>query len=233
LPRTELTVERFATWIALNDRLDGLAWGVARRVEGPIQVQVQVLTSLVEGLHRRRKQYGQSKFPDATGGALDRIKKAARRGAVDKSSSEKKLDPEKVRKAVMAAVSRMEDVDYVERAEAVIAEVCSVVPEIAESVADLPSRLTKARNDFAHQLEQDEAREPFAERVLRWLVVTNVTSWLLRGLLLLWAGVEPEVLHARFLDSQRFGFFRANTAQHVRELGWELPSDEPEPEDPT
>jgi hypothetical protein len=66
VPREELTVERFAKWIPLNDTLDGLAWGVATPVEGVLQVQVQVVTSLVEGLHRRLP-YQQSKFPAATG----------------------------------------------------------------------------------------------------------------------------------------------------------------------
>jgi hypothetical protein len=55
-------------------------------------------------------------------------------------------------------------------------------------------------------------------------VVTNVTQWLLRGLLLLHAGIEPNVLHDGYLAHRRFAFFRANTAQHVKELGWELSS---------
>jgi hypothetical protein len=46
LPREELTVERFAKWIALNDRLDGLAWAVPDPVKGAVQAQVQVVTSL-------------------------------------------------------------------------------------------------------------------------------------------------------------------------------------------
>ncbi len=64
LPRTELTVERFAKWIALNDTFDGLAWAVARRMDVPIQLQVQLITSLVEGFHRRlTPPRDQKRFP--------------------------------------------------------------------------------------------------------------------------------------------------------------------------
>jgi hypothetical protein len=230
LRHEELTVERFANWIALNDRLDGLAWGVARPVEGVLQVQAQVVTSLVEGLHRRLP-YAQSKFPDASRGSLDRVKQAARRAAADKAEAEQNLDPQQIRKAVKNSVAHMEDVDYAQRAEVVVAKVCSVVPEISESVADLPARLSNVRNDFAHQLPQDEAKEPLEVRYRRWLVAARVTPWLLRGLLLLHAGIEPQALRNGYLQYELFAFYRANTAQLVRELGWELPSDQPAPQD--
>jgi hypothetical protein len=42
-------------------------------------------------------------------------------------------------------------------------------------------------------------------------------------LLLLRAGVDAKTLRDGYLASNRFEHFRANTAQHVKELGWELP----------
>jgi len=124
---------------------------------------------------------------------------------------------------VMKAVSRFEDVDYSQRATDVVTEVCGVVPEIAESVADLPRRLTKARNEMAHHIRPDEKKDSLEIRYRRWSVVVNVTLWLLRGLLLLHAGIEPHVLRDGYLANGCFAFFRANTARHVRELGWKLP----------
>jgi ApeA N-terminal domain 1/Apea-like HEPN len=223
LPREVLTVERFAKWIALNDKLDGLAQVVANPKTGTLQERVLVATPLVEGLHRRLP-YQHLKFPSASKNALDRIEQVARRAAREKAETEQNLDPEEVREAVMNAVSHFEDVDYLQRAADVVTEVCGVVPEIAESVADLPRRLTEARNELAHHLVPDEEKDPLAMRVLRWIVISNVTPWLLRCLLLLRAGIEPQVLRQRLLMYQRFWFFRANTAQHVKELGWELPS---------
>jgi len=58
---------------------------------------------------------------------------------------------------------------------------------------------------------------------LEWLVVSEAIACLLRALLLLRVGIDPALLRRRFLDFQRFGFFRANTAQDVSELSWELP----------
>jgi hypothetical protein len=97
------------------------------------------------------------------------------------------------------------------------------MPEIAESIPDLPRRIKKARNDLAHHLAR-KGPAPLRIRALEWLVVAEATLWLLRCLLLLRADFDPATLRERLLLFQRFGFFRANTAQHVRELGWNLPS---------
>jgi hypothetical protein len=225
LRREELTVERFAKWIPFNDRLDGLASVVARPIKAPLQTQVLVVTPLVEGLHRRMpKTFEQSKFARASPSVLKRIKEASRRAAGVTATNRRNLDPQQVHVAVMDSVSHFDDVDYVQRATDLVTTVCAVIPEIAESVADLPGRLTKAHHEMAHQLPLDEEKEPLEVRNLRWLVVVNITPWLLRGLLLLEAGIDPSVLHDRYLAYGRFLYFRANVAQFVRELGWELPS---------
>jgi hypothetical protein len=229
LSREELTVDRFAKWIPLNDTLDGLASVVARPIEGFLQTQVLVVTSLVEGLHRRlAKTFRQSKFPNASNKAVERIKQAARRAAKDQAAGEKNLPPQKVRDAVKDAVGHFDDVDFLERAADVVRKVCAVIPEIAESIDidDLATHIKDARNEMAHQIPQNHQKEPLEVRHLRWLVVAQVTPWLLRGLLLLGAGIEPSVLHDRHLANNRFVHFRANAAQLVSELGWELPSTE-------
>jgi len=122
----------------------------------------------------------------------------------------------------MNVVSHFDDVDYSQRVADVVVEVCAAVPEIAASVADLPARMTRARNDLAHQLVYD-GNEPLGDRTLRWLVVTQITLWLLRGLLLLRTGVKSDVLRVGYLESNRFEFHQANIAHIVDELGWELP----------
>jgi len=102
----------------------------------------------------------------------------------------------------------------------VVAEVQAALPEITETVTDLPARLPKPRNEHAHQLEATVRHEGYEERVLRWMVLAHVTHWLLRALLLLRAGVVPEVLRSHFLDNERFTMHRANIAHIVSELGW-------------
>jgi hypothetical protein len=128
-----LTVERFANWITLNGRLDGLASAVHDLGEGTVQSQVLVDTSLVEELHRRLP-YEQSQFPMASGHACDRVKKAARDAAAGRAAAEKGMHPNLVRTAIKDAVSHFEDVGYRTRAQDVTDEVTSAVPERAESV---------------------------------------------------------------------------------------------------
>ena len=225
LRREELTVERFAKWIPFNDGLDGLASVVARPIKASLRTQVLVVTPLVEGLHRRMpKTFEQSKFARASPSVLKRIKEASRRAARVTATNRRNLDPQQVDVAVMDSVSHFDDVDYVQRATDLVTTVCAAIPEIAESVADLPEHLTKAHHEMAHQLPLKEENEPLEVRNLRWLVVANITPWLLRGLLLLEAGIDPSVLHDRYLAYDRFLHFRADVAQFVGELGWELPS---------
>ena len=166
LARAELTVERFAQWIALNDRLDGLAKAVANPVRGDLQTQVLVVTSLVEGLHRRLP-YEQSKFPKARGKPWIGSSKQRGAAAAEQAKKNRTWTPEKIHTAVKNAVAHMEDIDYPHRATVVVTEVCDVVPEIAESVADLPGRLTKARNEMAHHYA-DEKNGPLEIRYRRW-----------------------------------------------------------------
>jgi len=109
------------------------------------------------------------------------------------------------------------------RATAIVNQVCSVIPELTESVLDLPGQITKARNDFAHHIPIDQNKEPLEMSYLRWLIVVTATPWLLRALLLLHAGIRPDVIRDGFLESDRFEHVRANIAQFVRELGWDFP----------
>jgi hypothetical protein len=221
LPTTELTVARFAKWIEINDRFDGLAWAVARRMDVAIQVQVQLLTSLVEGFHRRLPEtFEQTVFPDATSAALRRIRKAAVAAAGDKAAQEG-LDSTLMQERVRRAVGHLGDVSYRERAAAVVARVCAEIPEIASMVPHLDAHLTDPRHSFAHQLPQDGIKDPLDDRATRWIVISRVTPWLLRALLLLEVGVEPQLLHQKYLENENFAFDRVNVELRVRQLGWE------------
>ncbi len=221
LPPGELTVSRFARWIELNDRFDGLAWAVARPIQGSVQAQVQVMTSLVEGLHRRLPEtFEQECFPDASGGALDRVGKAAATEAQKQASAETALDPAAVYKLVRSTLGHINQVSYRDRAEDIVQKVAAAVPEIADIVPGLAGHMVKTRDSFAHQLPQD-AKDPLEDRVRRWIVIAKVTPWLLRALLLLETGIEPSIVRQKFLESQSFAFDRVNAELRVRQLGWE------------
>jgi hypothetical protein len=224
LPRDELTLKRFTRWIPLNDKLDGLARVVARPIEGFLQTQVLVVTSVLEGLHRRLP-FAQSKFPAASNSAVDRIRQAARRAARARAADQENLPPDEVHKAVNDALGHFDDVDYVERASDVVKTVRAVLPEIAEPISadDLAKYIKDARIEMAHQTPLDHEREPLEVRYLRWMVVANATPWLLRGLLLLEVGIEPGPLHLGHMGYSRFLYSVANVNQFVKELGWQQP----------
>jgi hypothetical protein len=238
LPAAELTIERFAQWIPLNDYFDGLGWAVATPFDAAVQVKTQVLTSLVEGMHRRLL-FEQSAFPnvpeDTLTTALASIREAATAAAEAKAQELQieGLEPALVSTLVERAVGHVGDVSYQDRARAVVAKVAGAVPEIDESVANLPKRLTDPRHLFAHQLPQHGAKKrvPLEQRWNHWKAISTITPWLLRFLLLLNMGVDPLYLHERCLESQRFAFFRENIARTVRDLGWDLPVDDSAPDE--
>jgi hypothetical protein len=138
LTREHLTIERFAKWIALHDRLDGLTWVIARPSTGAVQTRILVLTPLIEGFHRRLPNYEQAKFPGTSKPVLSKILQAARTAAVAHAEVAG-LDQQRVNDAMIF----LTEVSFQSRVEAIVAEVCAVMPEIAESIPDLPQRIKK------------------------------------------------------------------------------------------
>lgn len=224
LPPEELTLERFAKWVALADQLDGLASAVVEPLTGVLQVQAQVATSLIEGIHRRLPGYPQFQIdPEANKKPLERIRKKAK-DAAGIQAEEDQLDKALVRKLVGQSLSHFEQISFAERATDIVTAVSDAVPEIVESLIDLTVQLKHARNEMAHQLQVDEVKEPLLQRYPRYLVVITITPWLLRGLLLLHAGIDPDRLHDGYVDHEEFAFARAHVSDYVSELGWERPA---------
>jgi hypothetical protein len=44
-------------------------------------------------------------------------------------------------------------------------------------------------------------------------VVSGITPWLLRALLLIHVGVDPRVVREKYLKNERFAFYRVNCAE--------------------
>ncbi|MFN8056310.1 MULTISPECIES: HEPN domain-containing protein [unclassified Gordonia (in: high G+C Gram-positive bacteria)] len=215
LPTEQLTIQRFANWIALNDTLDQLGWAVVEGVRGATQAKVLLYLSLVEGLHRRLYPTSQSRFPEATRNSLDKIKQAARRAARE-AAGQRDLDPPAVGTAVGESVAFFEQVSYRDRVQDIANEVLAAVPELAESIENLPALLTRTRNALVHHAVLDKSSLP--ERVQEHIAITEVVPWMLRVLLLLRAEIDGELLQAALKCHDRIDFVRANTAQIMRSL---------------
>lgn len=169
---------------------------------------------------------------DTLATALRSIRKAATAAAEAKARELQieGLDPALVSMLVERAVGHFGEVSYQDRARSVVAKVAGAVPEVDESIENLPKRLTDPRHLFAHQLPQHGAKKrvPLEERWNHWSAISTITPWLLRLLLLLNLGVDPLYLHEKCLENSRFAFFRRNIAQIMKEPGWDLPVDESE-----
>jgi hypothetical protein len=224
LSSQELTIGRLATWIAISHGLDGLASAVVEPLTGVLQLQAQAVSSLVEGIHRRLPYKQFLIDPQGNKKRFERIVGAAKDAAQGQAQAEG-LDKDLVRRLVGQALGQFWQVQFADRSTEVVSVVSDAVPEIIESLADLPSQLKRARNEMAHHLQLDEAKEPLGQRYLRYLVVITITPWLLRGLLLLHAGIDADRLHRAYLNHDRFAFARANVAEFVAELGWTVPAE--------
>ncbi|WAJ47960.1 hypothetical protein OK015_28835 (plasmid) [Mycobacterium sp. Aquia_216] len=221
---TELTIDRFAKWIAVNDKFDGLAWAVARRMNLPIPLHVQLLTSLVEGIHLRlTPEHEQTWFPDASKAALKRIRRAATQAAVDQAHT-LGLDPDAVGMRVWNALGHWVNKSYLERAEEVVTAACAAVPELGLSITRLAKHLRDSRITFAHQLRPEGDLQ---ERHERWMVLFIITPWLLRARLLLEAGIDPAVLREKYLENETFTLHREQAEIRVRKLRWDQPPEPP------
>jgi hypothetical protein len=162
----------------------------------------------------------QTFFLDATKGALRRVREAAADAAAAEQAGEEGIDPETMRDRVVKALGFIGEKSFRERAEEVVARALQAVPEIAVSIPSLAACPTDPRHAFAHQLPQDKMKDPLEARIRRWTVVSLVTPWVLRVVLLLAVGVDADLLRQKCLENERFAFFWQNTALRARELDW-------------
>lgn len=220
LPAEELTIERLATWIATYDKLDGLAWPIAKPAQVPLQEQVQVVTSLVEGLHRRLP-FQQTRILGTDKTATRRIREAAVAAAVEHARKEADIDPAVVEELVRNAMNHVGDVSFNDRATAIVTQVSGAVPEFTTAVPNLVFHIKKARNDFAHHLQYKEQNQPLAVRYVRWTLIATITPWLLRALLLLHAGFDATTIRDGYLASERFTNHMEEVNRMATELGWQ------------
>ncbi|MBJ8348272.1 HEPN domain-containing protein [Antrihabitans sp. YC2-6] len=215
-----LTIERFARFLTLHHRLDGLTDPVAHPPGGPIQVQLLAQAAVVEGIHRRLWK-DRKRFQPPEGKSLKAARKAAKKAGVTQLVEDGIADEATATKCFDDALAHIDEISFVERVVEVVAEVNNVLPEVFESVPGFALRLVAARDELAHQLKSnDPDPEPLHRKLDRWTVLNWVTPWMLQVLILLRAGVTPQEVATCIQISRDFAFHRANTATVATELGW-------------
>jgi hypothetical protein len=95
------------------------------------------------------------------------------------------------------ALEHFVEKSFLERTEEMVVKACAAVPEVGVLMTTLAPRLRDDRITFAHQLPPEGALQ---DRYDRWIVLSTVTPWLLRTLLLLEVGIPPQVLREKYLE---------------------------------
>lgn len=209
LPRQVLTLERFARWIDVSARLDGLAAPIADPMEG-VAVQASTLTyvAIAEGLHRRL--YTKTKrFPGITNSQFKAIRSTAASAGLLEFEAVGCVDMEEAKHALDQALGFLNDVTYRNRLAELIMDARRAVPEIVGSFSDWEQLVKTVRNNLAHQ---PVSREPMSEKELDEMIAVNYSvPWVLRIVLLQQAGIDDELIGARVNDNIEFQYYLANT----------------------
>lgn len=222
-----ITLPRIAAFLELHNKLDGLTDPIATPVQGPIQVTLLANAAIVEGVHRRlwpkRKRFT---LPQNT--SLKTVRNKAKEAGVQSFVDQGICDEATADASLTVALANINDISFVDRVGDVVNEVAAIVPEIFESVPDFDARLVAARNELAHQLPPASGQnETLDAKIDRWAVLSWVTPWMLRVLILHRAGVTDLEIHHRLNAYRPFELFRANTRMVATELGWIVPGEVP------
>lgn len=207
-----LTIERFAQWIEVSAKLDGLPSVLANLPED-ISIETKALTmaSVAEGLHRRLFEKAK-RFQTIKESDQKIARKAAVAFGVLAFQKAGYNDLAEVRSVLNNALGHIADVTYRSRLEDLHKEAVAVVPEITMSFQE-PSwaqLVVKTRNLLAHQL--DGGKLTTLEKIDSMTLVAWSLPWILRVVLLLRAGIDPAVIRERVVNFSSFRYYEANVA---------------------
>lgn len=160
-----------------------------------LDTQALLLATVAEGLHRRLYPE-EVRFDEEI---ADRVQAAAAEavGSIH----------EKAREAVHGLLSHVEEVGYAAR----LTRLASVAEEVAPGVTGRTSKwkrlVFEVRNEYAHRLRASFLDD---KDIDDRLTVALSLRWLLTGVLLLQANIEPLLLRNRFVDHEPFQRFLAD-----------------------
>ena len=184
----DLDLRNLTAWLANVERLGPLPPAVASLGRsGTISLESEVLnaTTLAEGLHRRM-------FPSEARFADEDVATRARDAAVQAVA----IAAREAVDAVRGLLGHLEEPGFRARLSRLAEQGEAAVPGVTGTTSKWREIVYAARNDFAHRTtgfisDDDDA-------VDRYLMVASSLRWLLQGLLLIKAGIDPSRLAQRF-----------------------------------
>lgn len=221
----EITIERAAAWLEVNEQAEGLVDAVAGfEVSGPIEVQAITCTAIAEGVHR--KLFRDSvRFPTldkpATKAVLTTLRTAAKDAAREALKAAGVEDEQGVA-SLDGTLAMFIDVSYRQRLVELAATAHAIYPTLLAAFKCWDKSVSQVRNGHVHQLDdakRDKAtteqleinREHFLDLTL---AVVYSVPWVLKLVFLDRAGFPHHVLadaldeHAPFeFDTENIKWF--------------------------
>ena len=211
----DLDLRNVVVWLDNVERLGPLPPAVAGLGRsGTISLESEVLnaTTLAEGLHRRI-------YPSQTRFADENMASRARDAAVRAVA----MAAKEAVNAVRGLLGHLQEPGFRARLSGLAEEGESAVPGVTGATSKWREIVYAARNDFAHRTtgfigDDDDA-------VDRYLMVASSLRWLLQGLLLIKAGIDPSRLAQRFEYHSPYQLF-LEQAQYWQPRVYGEPTDE-------
>ncbi len=196
VPMAEIGLDGIAAWLESTANLGPLPsiiTRVASAQDDTLEAQLLELTSTTEGLHRllrpQEKRMTKQQAREARAKALEAVKD---------------LD-EDVKKAVQDALGHLTDPSYSRRLLDLAEQVKEAVPGVAGKTEEWKKRVSSARNNLAHKLDDGFLAEDIDAKEA--VIISLSLKWLLSGFLLLQTGISPEALGSRIKNHQSYQLF--------------------------
>lgn len=211
LDTIHLTAERFATWIDLRKRTDGLDAAVLDELRGAaIQTQVLTLGSVAEGLHRRLFDE-KKRIPSLSPGKTEKLRRAARVAGLELLNDGAFTDNDRAEFAdmIQEAFGHINDQTFRRRMADLLQQAQDSIPEIAAPFADWPTAVAYARNTLAHQGTNQDVDQ--TEQFIDLLIALSYSiAWILRTNLLRRAGFDNATLREAYRLSSAYNHHITN-----------------------
>jgi hypothetical protein len=199
LQPADVDLYHVGVWLSRVDSLGPLPAVVADLAHAEsisLETQVLLLSTVAEGLHRRLYP-GEVRFDEQVAEDVQ----AAAAEAVGP------IHPDAA-SAVRGLLRHVGEIGYGKRLVSLADAVGDAVPGVTGRTTQWKNLVYKARNEFAHR--PLEANFLSDNDVDRYITVALSLRWLLTGLLLLQAGLDPSALATRFNDHEPYLRFLAD-----------------------
>lgn len=205
LSRTQLGLERLASWFVLFRKLSPLPQLAAGAIEATgrsVENLLLELAAAAEGLHRRLHPRARRLSPEQTAAALQGIAS---------------LDVDQQAKDILRSAMEIYlwEPSFPKRLKALVEQAVDVIPGVAGDTKKWCDAVRDARNAFAHHLATGNITN---EETYAYYTLQGSLRWLLTSRFLAELGVPHDVLAAAFFQYRPYQQFLANARRDAPDI---------------